>query len=128
MAKTSIVLPRRRLQKAGKNSKSTRNRVQQLDGAGRKGPSGGTRTRSKDGASVKTAGRKKADQGKELSPRELQVLKMTVDELAAREIAKKLKIGTRTVESHRASLMRKIGVTSIVGMTRYAIRQGIVQA
>ena len=62
----------------------------------------------------------------ELTQRESQVLKLTVDEYVSREIAKKLKIGTRTVESHRASLMKKLGCKTIVGLTRYAIAKRIV--
>lgn len=61
-----------------------------------------------------------------LTDREREVLKLTVEEYVAREIAKKLKIGVRTVESYRASLLKKLGCRSLVGLTRYAISNGIV--
>ena len=44
----------------------------------------------------------------------------------AKEIAEQLDISVRTVETHRANLMRKLGVKSVALLTQVAIREGIV--
>ena len=44
-----------------------------------------------------------------------------------KEVAWHLQIGIKTVEAHRAAVMRKIGATSIVGVIRYAVRNRIVE-
>lgn len=73
------------------------------------------------------SGRKsKAPVDVHLTDREREVLRLTVEEYVAREIAQKLKIGVRTVESYRASLLEKLDCRSLVGLTRYAILHGIV--
>jgi DNA-binding CsgD family transcriptional regulator len=56
-----------------------------------------------------------------LSPRERQVLDLVVKGHLNKEIAGILGIGQRTVESHRASLMKKIGARSISELVRFAI-------
>ena len=61
-----------------------------------------------------------------LTPREFQVLKLVAEELSHREIAAKLQISTRTVEGHKKSLKEKLNVKGAVGLTKYAIRNGIV--
>lgn len=43
-----------------------------------------------------------------------------------KEIAGQLKIGVRTVETHRERIMRKLDIHSIAGLTRFAIAQGMV--
>lgn len=61
-----------------------------------------------------------------LSERELQVLKLTAEGLRTKEIAERMKIGPRTVETYRARLMQKVGCHGNVELTRYAVREGIV--
>jgi two-component system nitrate/nitrite response regulator NarL len=63
----------------------------------------------------------------ELSPRERQVLALLVGGLTSREIADRLQLGVRTVESHRLRIRRKLGIESVAGLTRYAIDQGILR-
>lgn len=60
-----------------------------------------------------------------LSEREVQVLKLTAEGLRTKQIAERLGIGVRTAETYRARLMRKLGCSSNVDLTRYAIRTGI---
>ncbi|MEK7668691.1 MAG: LuxR C-terminal-related transcriptional regulator, partial [Gemmatimonadota bacterium] len=43
-----------------------------------------------------------------------------------KEIAAALGISVRTVETHRDSLMKKLGIHSIAGLTRFALRCGLV--
>jgi DNA-binding NarL/FixJ family response regulator len=62
-----------------------------------------------------------------LTDRELEVLKMVAHGLSTKEIAARLDISTRTVESHRANLMRKLGLKSVALLTQLAIREGLIE-
>jgi DNA-binding NarL/FixJ family response regulator len=61
-----------------------------------------------------------------LTNRERQVLQMAAEGLTNSQMAKSLKIGTRTVETHRANLLRKLNLHSQTELVRYAIQRGIV--
>lgn len=61
-----------------------------------------------------------------LSDREREVLRFLARGLSSKEIAGELDISARTVETHRANLMRKLGVKSVALLTQVAIREGIV--
>ncbi len=61
-----------------------------------------------------------------LTPRELEILKLVAEEFNTREIAEKLFVSVPTVETHRANLMRKLGVKSAIGMTKFALKHGLV--
>ena len=61
-----------------------------------------------------------------LSDREREVLICLARGLATKAIASELDISPRTVESHRANLMRKLGVKSVALLTQVAIREGIL--
>jgi DNA-binding NarL/FixJ family response regulator len=61
-----------------------------------------------------------------LTEREREVLTLIARGLSTKEIAATLDIGPRTVETHRANLMRKLGVKSVALLTQVAIREGIV--
>jgi len=63
---------------------------------------------------------------KQLSGREREVLKGVFEGLTNKEIAQQLGISVRTVESHRDSLMRKVGIKSVAGLTRLALRSGLI--
>jgi len=45
-----------------------------------------------------------------------------------KEVATTLGISIRTAEAHRASALRKLGIDSVAGLVRYAIRKGIIEA
>jgi DNA-binding NarL/FixJ family response regulator len=62
-----------------------------------------------------------------LTAREREVLTLLVQGLSSKEIGVRLAIGTRTVESHRANLMRKLEVKSSVQLAHLAIREGLVE-
>jgi len=62
----------------------------------------------------------------ELSPREIEVLQQIAEEKSSKEIAAVLDISIRTVENHRRQIMDKLDVRSIAGLTKYAIKKGIV--
>jgi len=62
-----------------------------------------------------------------LTPRERDVLPWVVEGHTSREIAQRLKISRRTVEVHRANLMRKLGVPNTASLVRYALQRGLLQ-
>lgn len=62
-----------------------------------------------------------------LSPREREVLQLAAEGLGNPEIAEKLFISARTAETHRANLMRKLGLQSPTDLVRFAIRKGLIQ-
>jgi two-component system response regulator NreC len=62
-----------------------------------------------------------------LTDREREVLRLVATGLSTKEIASKLDISTRTVETHRANLMRKLNLKSVALLTQFAIREGLVQ-
>ena len=61
-----------------------------------------------------------------LTDREREVLILLARGSSTKEIAASLDIGVRTVETHRANLMRKLGVRSVALLTQVAIREGII--
>ena len=64
-------------------------------------------------------------EGKEaLTPREIEVLRMTVESLEVKEIAGRLGISVRTVEVHRAHIFQKLRTRSIAQLTKFAIAHG----
>ena len=62
-----------------------------------------------------------------LSDRERDVLQAIAEGSSTKEIAARFGISTRTVETHRASLMRKLGLRSVALLTQFAIRVGLVR-
>jgi len=61
-----------------------------------------------------------------LTPREREVLHLSVEGLTSPEVAQRLHISPRTVESHRANMLQKLGLKGQTELVRYAIRKGIV--
>ena len=63
-----------------------------------------------------------------LTSREREVLHLAAEGQTSPEIAVRLAIGPRTVETHRANLMKKLGLRGQAELTRYAVRRGILPA
>ncbi len=61
-----------------------------------------------------------------LTSRERETLHMAAEGLSSVEIAERLSISPRTVEVHRANMMRKLGINSQTELVRYAIQRGIL--
>lgn len=61
-----------------------------------------------------------------LTSREREILQHLAEGLSAKEVAGNLGISIRTAESHRANLMRKLGVHKTAGLVRIAIREGLI--
>lgn len=53
---------------------------------------------------------------------------MVAEGLSNKQIAQELKIAVKTVETHRATILRKLDLGSSAEMVRYAIRNGLIQA
>lgn len=60
-----------------------------------------------------------------LTPRETEVLVLVADGLTNREIAEKLDISPRTVETHRERLMTKLRIRTVAGLTRFVVEEGL---
>ena len=75
---------------------------------------------------VSGGGRVSETERTRLSRREIEVLRLVVEGLRSREIAQRLGISPRTVETHREHIMDKLGVRTLAGLVRYAIEKGIV--
>lgn len=77
-------------------------------------------------AEILQGGREEPTDVASLTEREREVLSMLARGLTTKEIATSLGIGTRTVETHRANLMRKLNLRSVAMLTQLAIREGMV--
>jgi DNA-binding NarL/FixJ family response regulator len=63
-----------------------------------------------------------------LSERERQILQLLAEGYSNKEIATREEISVKTVETHRANIMRKLKVRSISDLVRFAVRNQIIQA
>ena len=61
-----------------------------------------------------------------LTSREREVMNLAADGQTVAQIAERLSISSRTVETHRTNLMRKLGLRNQTDLVRYAIKRGIV--
>jgi DNA-binding NarL/FixJ family response regulator len=62
-----------------------------------------------------------------LTTREREVLILAAKGLTNAEIAENLVIGQRTVETHRANMMRKLGLNTQIDLMRFALKHGLIQ-
>ena len=62
-----------------------------------------------------------------LSTREREILRMIAEGMSNKEIAVTLDVSVRTIDSHRANLMEKLGIHKVSGLVRYAIREGLLK-
>ena len=63
-----------------------------------------------------------------LSPRERETVQLIAEGKSNKEVAGVLNIGVKTVETHRAAIMRKLRLDSVAALVHYAIRNGITEA
>ena len=61
-----------------------------------------------------------------LTPRERQILQMVAEGVTSKDIADKLSISKRTVEHHRANMMKKLNIKRVADLIKYAISRGLV--
>ncbi|WDT93189.1 response regulator transcription factor [Thermoleophilum album] len=62
-----------------------------------------------------------------LTPREREVVKLVAEGFTNRQIAELLTLSEKTVESHRANVLAKLGMRDRVELVRYAIKRGLVE-
>ena len=62
-----------------------------------------------------------------LSPREVQVLRLVAEGKTSKEIATLLHLSEQTVRSYRKTMMRKLGVNNVAGLTQLALSTGLTQ-
>jgi DNA-binding NarL/FixJ family response regulator len=65
---------------------------------------------------------------KRLTPREREIVQLLAEGRSNKEVAGALGISIRTAETHRASVLQKLGLDSLAGLVRYAIRSKIIEA
>ena len=61
----------------------------------------------------------------ELTTRQREVLQLIAEGDSTKDIARKLNLSVKTVETHRAQLMQRLGIHDVAGLVRYAIRIGL---
>ena len=62
----------------------------------------------------------------QLSPREREILQLVAEGKTSQEIAERLSISSKTVDTYRSRLMRKIGVEDMAGLIKFAIQHGVI--
>lgn len=62
-----------------------------------------------------------------LSPRQREVLRLIAEGKTTKKIAQLLEISVKTVETHRAQLMERLGIHDVAGLVRYAIIVGLIE-
>jgi len=73
---------------------------------------------------IKSGGKK--EPFSQLTSREREVLVLIAEGQSNKEIADRLNIGVRTIETHRERIMRRLNIHSVAGLTKYAIANGLV--
>ena len=71
------------------------------------------------------AGRNEQDPLEALSSREFQVFSLLVEGVRAKEIAARLALSPKTVDTYRSSLMRKLDIHDVAGLVKFAIRRDL---
>lgn len=66
-----------------------------------------------------------ASSGRALSPREREVLQLIGGGLSTKEMAARLGLSVKTIETHRRQVMEKLGIYNIAGLIKYAVREGL---
>lgn len=61
-----------------------------------------------------------------LTPRQREILQLIAEGHSTREIADRLAISIKTVETHRAQIMDRLNIRDVAGLTRFALRAGLI--
>ncbi len=64
----------------------------------------------------------------ELTPREREIIQLLAEGRSNRAVSALLGISVKTVETHRAAIMKKLGISSLAELVRYAIRNSVIEA
>jgi DNA-binding NarL/FixJ family response regulator len=63
-----------------------------------------------------------------LTPRQREILRLIAQGVQAKEIAHRLGVSRKTVDAHRAQIMERLDIADTAGLTRFAIREGLVSS
>jgi len=77
---------------------------------------------------LKTKSQQEERAGARTTPRETQIIRLLAEGRSNKEIAVQLGIAVRTVETHRAKIMLKLGLHSLAELIHYAIHHEIISA
>ncbi len=80
-----------------------------------------------DGRTAGPEKRREDETAAVLTGREREVIQLLAEGKTSKEVAVALHLSVKTAETHRTNLMRKLGLHSVADLTRYAVRNGIVQ-
>lgn len=64
--------------------------------------------------------------GQLLTPRQREVLQLIAEGLSTKEIARRLELSVKTVDTHRSQLMKQLDIHDLASLVRYAMRAGLV--
>lgn len=70
--------------------------------------------------------REEPDSAGGLTPRQTEVLQLIAEGLSTKDIARRLDLSVKTIETHRTQLMKQLGIHEIAGLVRHAMRIGLV--
>jgi DNA-binding NarL/FixJ family response regulator len=73
-----------------------------------------------------TLARRAASDEPPLTSRQREILQLVVEGATSKDVARKLNISVRTVETHRLQLMDRLGIHDVAGLVRYALRTGLI--
>ncbi len=68
----------------------------------------------------------RASEAEILTPRQREVLQLIAEGRSTRQIAERLNLSIKTIETHRAQLMQRLEIFDVAGLTRYALRSGLI--
>ena len=71
-------------------------------------------------------GSKEVSPLEQLSPREREILQLVAEGKTSQEIGERLSISSKSVDTYRSRLMRKIGVKDVAGLVKFAIQHGVI--
>lgn len=63
-----------------------------------------------------------------LTPRQREVLQLVAEGHSTKEIARRLNISVKTVDTHRSQLMKQLDIHEVAGLVRYAVRSGLISS
>jgi DNA-binding NarL/FixJ family response regulator len=61
-----------------------------------------------------------------LTPRQREILQLIAEGKTTKDIANRLRLSVKTIESHRTQLMERLQIRDVPGLVRYAVRNGLV--
>lgn len=77
---------------------------------------------------IESTGGKLSSPLEALTPRQIEILRGIAAGQTTKEIAWQLSISVKTVETHRAQIMERLGIRDVAGLTRFALRMGLVSS